>query len=269
MLASRLHQAVKRTASMLLAAGCLVVLAGCVTETTNPVFNVERSDEEALENYLQLAVGYLDENDLASAKRHLNNAAKIDANNSEMFSTWGLIYAREGEPELAEQSFRRALRIDSSNSKARNNYAAFLFAENRIEDAYDELERVVSDTEYPQRPQAFENMGIAAQRLNRAEDAERAFARAIQLNPNQLRSALELTAINLNRGDVLQARAYWRNYLTLLQFYRIGHSSRSLLIGARLENALQNEANALQYGELLRANFPNSNEYTLYQQEFA
>jgi len=259
---------VKQLRSMILAACSLFLLTACVTEVTNPVFNVDTSDEEALENYLQLAVGYLEENDLESAKRHLRNAAAIDANNSEMFGTWGLIYAREGETDLADDNFRRALRVDRSNSRVRNNYAAFLFAQARFDDAYEQLEEVVSDTDYQQRPQAFENMGIAALRLNRMDDAETAFTRALQLNPNQLRSALELTAINLNRGDVLQARAFWRNYLTLIQFYRVGHNPRSLLIGARLEQELENEANARQYGELLRTNFPESNEYAIFQQEF-
>lgn len=253
-----------RSASLLFIS--LLVLSGCVTEVTNPVFNVKKSDEEALQDYLQLATGYLDEGDLASAKRHLNNAAQIDPNNSDMFAIWGLIYAREGEYDLAEDNFRRALQIDGDNSKARNNYAAFLFARNRIEDAYNELERVVRDTEYEQRPQAFENMGIAALRLNRPDDAERAFSRAMQLNPNQMRSALELANINLDRGDVLQARAYWRNYLTLIQFYRRGHTARSLLIGARLETKLNNEENARQYGEMLKNNFPGSPEYQQYQQ---
>jgi len=36
----------------------LVVLSAYVTETTNPVFNVEPSEEEALANYLQHATGY-------------------------------------------------------------------------------------------------------------------------------------------------------------------------------------------------------------------
>lgn len=35
-------------------------LSARVTETTNPVFNVEPSEEEALANYLQLATGYLE-----------------------------------------------------------------------------------------------------------------------------------------------------------------------------------------------------------------
>ena len=38
----------------------LVVLCACDTETTNPVFNAEPSEEEALANYLQLATGYLE-----------------------------------------------------------------------------------------------------------------------------------------------------------------------------------------------------------------
>ena len=254
--------------SVILTALSLILLSACVTETTNPVFNVERSDEEALENYLQLAIGYLDQDDLPSAKRHLQNAANIDPDSSEMFGVWGLIYTREGEMDLADQYFRRSLRLDEGNSKVRNNYAAFLFAQRRPEDAYEQLERVVSDTEYDRRPQAFENMGVAALQLDRLEDAERAFSRAIQLNPNQLRSTLELTSINLDRGDVLQARAYWRSYLTLIQFYNRGHNPRSLLVGAQLEQALKNEDNALQYGEILRTNFPESPEYQAFQQLF-
>jgi len=240
------------------------LLSACVTETTNPVFNVELSEEEALENYLQLAIGYLDEDDLASAKRHLGNASELDANNSEIFGIWGLIYAREGEFGLADDNFRRALRLDRGNSQARNNYAAFLFSQQRFEDAYDQLEQVVEDTEYPQRSQAFENLGIAALQLDRLDQAESAFMRARQINPNQLRSVLELTAINLDREQISQAQSFWQNYLTLMQFYNLGHNARSLLIGAQLEHAMENETRARQYGDILRTSFPSSTEYQTY-----
>ncbi|MDG2175744.1 MAG: type IV pilus biogenesis/stability protein PilW [Gammaproteobacteria bacterium] len=245
---------------------CLFMLSACVTETTNPVFNAETSDSDALQDYLLLAIGYLDEGDLTSAKRHLQNAAGIDADNSVMFGIWGLINAREGEAVLAETNFRRSLREDSSNSQSRNNYAAFLFSQNRIDDAYEQLEIVVGDTEYDQRSQAFENMGIAALTLSRMDDAESAFRRAMQLNPNQLRSALELAAININNNNFQQARIYWQNYLTLTQFYNLAHNARSLLIGARLEQAQENAVNVRQYGELLRTNFPDSQEYQVYRQ---
>jgi type IV pilus assembly protein PilF len=258
-------RAFKRAAQFAVVVTLQLLLVACVTETTGG-FNVERSDSTALDNYLQLAVGYLEQGDLASSKRHLANAVGIDSNNSDVYAIWGLVYAREGEPELADDNFQRSLRINSANSKARNNYSAFLFANNRFEDAYEQLERVVQDVEYPGRPQAFENLGLAALRLNRGAEAESAFNRAVQLNSQQFRSSLELADLNLKKGDVLQARAFYRNYLALLQFYKLEHNARSLWIGIQLENALGNKENITEYGEQLESSFSASPENQLYQQ---
>ena len=249
-------------------AGMLVVanlLSACITETTGG-FNVEKSDTQALQNYIRLATGYLEQNDLANTKRHLANAENLDNNNSEVFAIWGLVYAQEGEVDLAEEKFQRALRINSNNSQARNNYAAFLFANSRFEDAYEQLEQVVADAEYQARPQAFENLGLAALRLERIDAAENAFSRALQLNFNQLRSSLEMTSINLQKKDVLQARAFYRNYLNLLQLYKIGQTAHSLWVGIQLEHTLGNLENVYKYGDELEADFSSATETQLYLQ---
>ena len=243
----------------------VLLLSGCVT-TTSGGYSTDPSPEQALSDYIRLATGYLEQNDLPNTKRHLENAAAIDTNNSEVFAIWGLVYSREGEPDLADNSFQRALRINSANSQARNNYAAFLFAEERYEDAFEQLQLVVEDTSYSGRAQAFENLGLAGLRLQRLEEAEYAFGRAIQLNANLLRSSVELASLNLQKQDVLQARAYYRNYLTLIQFYNIAQTARSLWVGIQLENALGNEDNVRQYGTQLEASFKTSPEYQLYRQ---
>jgi type IV pilus assembly protein PilF len=240
-----------------------LVLGGCVTETTGG-FNVERSDAQALRDYIQLATGYLEQNDLINAKRHLENAARYDSNNSEVMAIWGLVYSREGEVDLADESFRRSLRINPGNSMARNNYAAFLFANARYQDAFEQLQRVVQDTEYPARPQAFENLGLAALRINRSDEAETAFARALQLNSNLMRSSLELASLYLDKSEVLQARAYYRNFLTLVQLYNTGHNARSLWVGIRLESAMGNIDNVRRYGSLLESAFASTPEYQAY-----
>lgn len=242
-----------------------LALGGCVTETTGG-FNVEVSREQALQDYIALARGYLDQGDLASAKRHLNNAAGINRNNAEIHSIWGLVYAREGETDLADESFRRSLRIDSNNSQARNNYAAFLFAAGRFEDAYRQLEIVVRDTQYPARAQAFENLGFAALRVERIDEAEAAFLRALKLNPNQVRSVLELAAINLVQQEFEQATRYYRNYLTVLAFYNQAQSARSLWIGIQLALAAGNDAERQAYAAELEAAYRTSPEFALYQQ---
>lgn len=268
-MSSAMNRATKGACSRAAVAACLAVLVlllqGCVTETTGG-FNVKKSDADALSDYLQLATGYLEQNDLTNAKRHLANAASIDPNSSQLHAVWGLVYAKEGEPRLADASFQRALRQNPRDSKARNNYAAFLFANNRFEDAYNELQKVVEDTSYDARPQAFENLGLAALRLNRPQDAESAFARALQLNPNQLRSSLELVTIYLAKNDLAQARTHYRNFLTVSQFYKVPQTPRSLWTGIQLEAALGNRGNVEAYGQQLQTNFASAPELQLYKQ---
>lgn len=240
-----------------------LVLGGCVTETTGG-FNVEVSQQRAFQDYLALARGYLEQGDLANSKRHLNNAAAIDRNSAELHGIWGLVYAREGEVDLADESFRRSLRADRGNSQTRNNYAAFLYANGRFEDAYRELQEVVGDTAYPSRAQAFENLGLAALRTGRLAEAETAFSRALQLNGNLIRSLHELVALNLARQNISQADAYYRNYLTIAQFYNLEHGARALWLGIQLAVA-KDDALALDaYAQQLEMRFPDSPEYRLY-----
>jgi type IV pilus assembly protein PilF len=241
-----------------------LMLGGCVTETTGG-FNAKKSDADALKNYIQLATGYLEQNNLPIAKRHLANAVKIDANNSEIFAIWALVYAREGEAALAKENFARSLRIDAKNSKARNNFAAFLFAQEEFEAAYEQLQIVVDDTEYEARAQSFENLALVALRLNRLPEADAAFARALQLNPNQLRSTLELASLMIAKPDVARASAYYRNYVTLTQLYNVAQNPRSLWIGIQIEAAQGNKAAVEKYGQELENNFVSAPEIQRYR----
>jgi type IV pilus assembly protein PilF len=203
---------------------------------------------------------------VSNARRHLSNADKLDPNNSEAASIWGLVYSREGENALAEEQFRRALRLDAGNSMARNNYAAYLFAQARYQDAYAQLQQTVSDTAYAQRAQAFENLGVTALYLDRGTEAELAFTRALELDATLLRANLELSAIKLDQGEVPAARQYYRNYSALMQQQEREPDAKGLWQGIRLEAAQGNNDNVLAYGTLLEAGFSASPEYRLYQQ---
>jgi len=242
-----------------------LVLGGCVTETTGG-FNVKKSDKEALANYIQLATGYLEQKDLPNTKRHLANAAKIDPGNGEVQAIWALVYATEGDLKLADRSFQQALRQDPSNSKIHNNYAAFLFANRRYDDSRKELQKVVDDTAYVGRSQAFENLGLVLLQLNRPDEAEGAFLRSLQLNPNQLQSTLELCGIYLARNNLKQAQTSYQGFVTMQQVYNIPHNPRSLWLGIQLETALGNRDKARNYGKLLETNFASAPETRLYKQ---
>lgn len=177
----------------------------CVTTTTGG-FNVEASDEQAVQDYIQLALAYYEAGDLAGARRHINNALAIDDAYADAYNMLALVSQREGDLDLAEENFRRALRLDRTHSRARNNYAALLFDQQRYEYAYEELQMVANDTAYDGRAIAFENLGRSAERLGRQQDAENAFNRALQLNGNLFVSALELSILKLKRADDNGAR---------------------------------------------------------------
>lgn len=245
-----------------------LLLTSCITETTGG-FNADVSAERALDDYLKLSMGYLSQGDLVAARRHLNNASELDPNNSTAFGVWGLLYSVEGEKALADDSFRHALRIDFGNSQVRNNYAAFLFSNGNYKAAYEQLKIVVEDTEYIGRAQAFENMGLASLQLNNQDDAEYAFGRALQLSSNQMKSAQELTAIHLLKGNHVQANGFYTNLLTLIQFYNVKHSARSLWVGIQLEQAKGSNNKINEYAVLLEESFPLSEEYELYKQSMS
>ncbi len=263
MLKMRMLNIKQRTSlTCVLALGLL--LSACVSETTG---GFDRAPpQETLQNYLLLAQGYLEQGDIATARRHLANAAEIDRNNSDIYGIWGLIYTLEGDLDLADESFRRAIRLNGSNSQVRNNYAAFLFSNGRYAEAYEQLELVVRDTAYPNRPAAFENMGLAALQLNRLDDADVAFNRALQLNGNRVRSTLELVEINLKRGNVNQAAEFYQRFLTMQQFFNLQQNARSLWIGIQLEEARGGNARMREYASLLTERFPDSAEYAQYRQ---
>ena len=252
--------------------GCLLLalclLAGCVTTTTGG-FNVEASDEEALENYIQLAVAYYDADDMPNARRHLNNALEIDERNSEAYNVLALIFQREGDLELAADNFQRSIRLDRDNSRARNNYAALLFALGDFESAYEQLAIVTEDTMYEGRAMAFENLGRSALSLGRDEDAELAFQRALQLNGNLYVSSVELALLRAKREDWQGARRAFQQYLTTADFFGLPHTPRALLAGITIESRFQNQDLVADFTRILTTLYRDSPEYAALQQRLS
>lgn len=244
--------------------GLVLLLPHCVTTVTGG-YVPTASEEEALQNYVRLAVEYYNNDDMVNARRHINNALAINDRSSEVYNVMALVNQREGDLELADESFRRAISLDAANSRARNNYAAFLFAQERYRDAYDQLEIVANDTEYTGRAIAFENLGRAALSLQRLDDAERAFQRALQLNNNLYLSTLELAQLRYDRGNLLAAKGLYDQYLTIKDFAGLPFTPRSLWIGIQIERALENDQVVEGYVTLLSRLYEDSPEYQLYQ----
>ena len=254
----------KLKASLFLISGITAFLNSCVTTTTGG-FSVEPSEEQALQDYVRLAAGYYDAGDMAGARRHINNALAIDNRDSGIYNILALIYQREGDLDLAESNFRKSVRLDKGNSRARNNFAVYLFSNNRFQEAYEQLEIVTADTAYEGRSRAFENLGRIALQIPGNDRSTYAFERALRLDGNMYRSALELAQIKISEGNFALASSYYSRYLTTTSFYNIDHSAQSLWIGIQLERHLNNQRAELNYVVMLQGLFQYSPEYQLYR----
>jgi len=241
-----------------------LMLSSCVTTTTGG-FMGDASDDQAAADYIQLALAYFDNNDMAGARRHATNALNISDRTSAAYMVLAMVFQREGDLELADENFRRAISLDRTNTRARNNYAALLFAQERYSESYEQLEVVANDTSYEGRALAFEGLGRSALRLDRPEDARSAFQRALQLNSNLYISALELSLIYYNEQDYLRARQFYQSYLTIMEYAQLPHTPRALLAGIQIEGHFENEALVENFTRVLSTLYPSSPENLFFQ----
>ena len=239
-------------------------LAGCVVETSGPE-PAPVDPAQALDQRVSLARQYIGAGDWENAKRNLELAAAIDADNADVLEAFALVYQSTGEFELAESNFKEALDA-GAGSRARNNYAAFLYAQGRYLEAAAAFREVTMDTLYSGRPRAFVNLGLALLQTQETPEAKSAFSRALLMEARISTALLELTQIELTEGDVAAASGYYEQY-------RAGarrQTARALILGveiARLNGDANMEASNMLALRNLYAETPIYKAWTAAQKE--
>jgi len=242
-----------------------VLLSGCVT-TTDSRFAREADRQKALADYVQLASAYIGQGNFNRARHHLERALEIDSNYSPALAAKGLVFANEGEPELAESNFKRAISTDSKNTRANVYYGAFLYGQGRMEQARDQFARASGDTGYRDRGSVFFNLGMTQEQLNDFPAAISSYRRAAELARGEPRTLLALSRVLLETGDVNAADYHYSRLLTIMQRSdRLQHSSESLLVGVRIARLLDKRDQEASLALMLRNKFPESAELRQYK----
>ena len=251
-----------RRAALVLVLGAL--LAGCITERetlyTNPP-----SPEEAMRQRVELARSYIGQGNWEDAKRNLKIAVELNDREPEVYEAFALVYQSTGEYELAEENFRKAISLDRDFSRARNNYAVFLFAQERFAEAEAQLERVVKDTLYEARPRAFVNLGLCRRALGKPALAEEAFVRALAMDRRNRIALLELAELRFEAGDYAGATDYYTGYRAAVR----RQSARGLWLGIRLAQATGDRDAEGSHALALRNLYPESPEFAAWQRQQA
>ena len=213
----------------------LVLLALVSACATQPPWERTDPDKQA-EAYANLGMGHLDAGNLNRALREFDRALELRPRHPRALHGMALTLEAQGEYSQAEHYFQQVLRVDRNKTSARNNYAAFLFGQNRYDEARSQLEIASEDIRYTSRDLIFENLGYVALALEDLEAAQHYFQRSLRLNGSRINAHRELLRLGLQLREFNQAQRHW-------QFLApVSHEDRDLLqLGLKLAESTGNQ----------------------------
>ncbi|WP_075173869.1 type IV pilus biogenesis/stability protein PilW [Neptunomonas phycophila] len=224
------------------------------------------SSEAALEAYTRLGLQYLRGGDTSSAKSSVQRALEIREDYAPAYNALGLIFQVEDEKGLAEQYYRKAISLDEKSAMFHNNYGAFLFSQQRYEEACKQLAIATEDPFYNSRGQAFENLGRCLNRIGKTAEAISAFERSLKTGGRRPQALVELAQLYLDANQIANAEGYYKEFSGLVDDKRVSHSAKSLWVGILIARMNNDVSTAATYALLLKNLYPASEEYKSYKE---
>jgi len=169
---------------------------------------------------------------------------------------WGVaadIYASNGQYELADKYYRRALELSPDDDKWLLRYGTFLCRDGRYELAESTLVRAADSPSSQVRGVAYTNAGLCALKIPDPPRAAQYFRAATEADPGLAVPYYQMARLNYDRKRYPQAQRDLRNYTE-----RARANDKVLLLGARIEHAIGNPAEFERYASQLEQQFPDS-----------
>jgi len=207
----------------------------------------------------KLGLTYLKHGKYEVSKARLLKALKQDPNLFEAHHYIALLYREIDQLDLAGKHYRRAVSLNPEDLVLKYNYAVFLCGvQKRYDNAVETFLALANDRNYSRPHEAYQNAGVCLARKPDYVRAEKYLRKALELDERLPAALFWLSRINFENGKSLKARAFLQRYAVFAQ-----HSAESLLLGYRLETALDDKEAADEYANQLQQMFPDSEELEL------
>lgn len=239
-------------------------LTACVTTTNSPFSNKANADE-AIDKYVALGLEYIKRDDYGRARKHLERALELDENNAPALASLGLIHHREGENKLAEENFLSALDADPTYTRGRTYYAAFLFSEQRYQDAKTQFTQAAQDVKFASRAQIYTNIALCNIKLGNSEEAISAYEKTLRLDRTNGRALSGITELYIETDRYAKASRTFNQLLRVIATQGLKHSPQSLWQGIRIAHHFGSVEQMNSFATLLEELYPSSGEYETFQ----
>ena len=188
----------------------------------------------------------------------------MGGDNAEINEALALVYQNTGELERADTAYKKAIRLDGSISRVRNNYAAFLYAQERYQEALKQLKLVVEDTLYERRAAAYMNLGRCYTKLNQYTQAKEAYKRSFLMDRRNIIVQLELAEVYFELKEFPDAQRFYDGFRQSVR----QQPARALWLGIRLADQFDDRDAMSSYALALKNLYPRSKEYLAYKQAY-
>ncbi len=218
-----------------------------------------RPDEDSLARAArlntQLAVAYLKQNDVRSAREKIERALSQNPRDASVQSAAGLVFDRLQETDKADSHYSTALRLAPDDPDMQMNYAVFLCRHDKPDKGLKLFEHAARNPSYQTPEIAYTNAGVCMREAKNLPKAEELFRKALGIRADYPDALLHMTDISLQRDAALAARAFLDRY-----FAAWPATPESLLLGVRVAHRLNDRATEDKYSDKLEHDFADSEQ---------
>ncbi|MGB5397238.1 MAG: type IV pilus biogenesis/stability protein PilW [Gammaproteobacteria bacterium] len=233
----------------------IVFLASCSNQSDSTRPSEGADYKQAAELNVQLAIGYIQRDQLEAAKEKLDKAIKQDEKNLEARKTMAYLLTRLGMNDEADEQYQAAINIKSSDPGLHNSYGAFLCGIGRADEAMEEFKAAYSHPFYETPYLAYANAGTCLLQQGDYVESEAMLRKALRINPTLPGALISMAELGIKTKKYLMSRAYIERY-----HQRNKTSAQSLWIQVQAEKALGATDYYVKYAKQLIAEFPDSDE---------
>jgi type IV pilus assembly protein PilF len=210
---------------------------------------------KAAEANAQLALAYIQQGDLTSAREKVEKALEQDPHTAVTQVAAAFLYDRLGDDKKAKSHFEEALKLSRDDPNIMNSYAAFLCLKGERKLGEELLLKSAASPLNRSPEIAYANAGRCARADGRPKDAEKYFRQALNYKVNQLDALFEMADLEHELGNDLQARGFLERYAATAPI-----SAATLWLAYRIERGLGDNRQAAIYAERLKKDYPMSPE---------